>query len=143
MQSPDLVWLPLDYVYLLGEYLRSSYEDGSSKGSCNSWNLVVTGVGVRMKESFESFQEFLRVFATSSRLVLKDSYGVFAVLSSAVYPYVRIVGVFAPLLIHNLDRSFICVYIFLLQELFMHQIYQWHQPITRCSYYPVGHGGTA
>ncbi len=57
-----------------------------TKTSLDAGHFVVTGIGVRMKVSIESFKEFLRVLAASTRPVIEDPDLMRTVLTGAVDP---------------------------------------------------------
>ena len=99
--SNSLTW---DGCFRALDIFRQGIDEISSqmkptKTSLDAGHFVVTGIGVRMKVSIESFKEFLRVLAASTRPVIEDPDLMRTVLTGAVDPHVGIRGILASLFI--------------------------------------------
>lgn len=105
-------------------------------------DLVVSGIAIGMEITVESFQKSLGIVSAAAGLVIVQDDWRPTVIAGAVQPHIGFCGRSFAFLLQHLDRGFICVQHFPLQQFFPHRFLDRTQPVFSAADRPVCHGRT-
>lgn len=105
-------------------------------------DLVVSGIAIGMEITVESFQKSLGIVSAAAGLVIVQDDWRPTVIAGAVQPHIGFCGRSFAFLLQYLDRGFICVQHFPLQQFFPHRFLDRTQPVFSAADRPVCHGRT-